>query len=201
MLDHFVTAPGIFFQVCDPLTSQIVSWRRDVDESVLRYQLGRRSNVLVCGLQDQGMTHITEMPTRGKFTPYYGIIGGGFSFVFHPAGELTELTVEASISGHPLFHPAQIEPLKLTVPNAMLMQAEVYANVGTVGPDDMLTYLPEFLFGFYAKFLDAYRAWEWYSEDVERYDFIFFPTSVGTMVSVRYRESGSLLDLTRDVEW
>ncbi len=64
-----------------------------------------------------------------------------------------------------------------------------------------MTYLPEFLFGFYGKFIDIFRDWEWYSEDAEKYDFIFSPSSVGTAVTVCHRESGSLLELTRDVEW
>lgn len=83
----------------------------------------------------------------------------------------------------------------------MLRQAEVYKHIGIVGPDDTLIYLPEFLFGFYSKYLDMYHEWEWYNEDFEKLDFIFAPTSVGTMVSVLHRESGALLDLTRDFEW
>ena len=201
MFPQVITAPGIFFRVCDPLTSQIVSWRRDVDEAVMRYQLGRRSSVLVCGLQDQGMTHITEMPARGEFMPYYGMTGGGFTFVFHPVDEQVEVNVEATVSEHPLFHPNPIAPLKLAAPDSMISQAEVYENIGTVAPDDTMTYLPEFLFGFYGKFMNVFREWEWYSEDVEKYDFVFVPTSVGTMANVRHRESGSLLDLTRDVNW
>lgn len=201
MFPQVITAPGIFFRVCDPLTSQIVTWRRDVDEAVMRYQLGRRSSVLVCGLQDQGMTHITEMPARGEFMPYYGMIGGGFTFVFHPVQEQVEVIVEATVSEHPLFHPSPIVPLKLAAPDSMITQAEVYENIGTVAPDDTMTYLPEFLFGFYGKFMKVFREWEWYSEDVEKYDFVFVPTSVGTMANVRHRESGSLLDLTRDVNW
>jgi hypothetical protein len=201
MFPQIITVPGIFFHVRDPLTSELVSWRRDVDEAVMRYQLGRRSQILVCGLQDQGMTHITEMPERGKFMPYYGMIGGGFTFIFHPAGELTEITVETVASENPLLHPEPIEPLKLSAPDLLLTQAEVYENIGTVSPDDTMTYLPEFLFGFYGEFLDMFHKWEWYSEDVEKYDFIFVPTSVGTMVNVRHQESGSILDLTRDVSW
>lgn len=201
MAGQLVTSRGIFFRVRDPFTSQIVSWRRNVDEAVMRYQLGRSSQILVCGLQGQGLTHITEMPTRGEYMPYYGVIGGGFEFAFHPAGELTEITVEAAVSKHPMFHPDPIEPLRLAIPAVMLTQAEVLENIGTVAPADATTYLPEFLFGFYGQFMDMFHEWKWYSEDVEKYDFIFVPTSVGTMAIVRHRASGSLLDLTRDVQW
>jgi hypothetical protein len=157
MAGQLVISWGIFFRICDPFTSQIVSWRRDVDEAVMRYQLGQRSKILVCSLQDQGLTHITEMPARGEFMPYYGVIGGGFEFVFHPAGELTEITIEAAVSKHPMFHPDPIEPLRLAVPDAMLTQAEVLENIGTVAPDDATTYLPEFLFGFYGQFMDIFH--------------------------------------------
>lgn len=196
-----VTCPGIFFRIRDPYTSQIVSWKREVDEAVMRYQLGRSSSIPAFGLQDQGLTQISELPERGKFVPFYGDIGGGFSFFFHPAREVTELVIETAVSGHPFFHPDPIEPLKLKMPNAMLRQAEVYKHIGTVGPDDTLVDLTEFLFGFYREYLDKYRAWEWYNEDVEKFDFMFAPTSVGTMVNVLHRESGELLDLTRDFEW
>jgi len=201
MVGQFVTAPGILFQVRDPFTSQIVSWRRDVDEAVMRYQLGRRPNIPVIGLQGQGFTQISELPEKGQFVPFYGDIGGGFSFVFHPAGEVTELTIGTSVSKHPMFHPDPIEPLKLTVPDSLIRQAEVYKYIGVVGPNDTLTDLPEFLFGFYGEYLDMYRAWKWYSEDVENFDFIFAPTSVGTMAHVLHRESGTVLDLTRDFNW
>ncbi len=201
MAGQLVTSRGIFFRVRDPFTSQIVSWRRGVDEAVMRYQLGRSSQILVFGLRDQGLTNITEMPARGEFMPYYGVIGGGFEFVLHPAGELTEVTVEAAVSQHPMFHPDPIEPLRLAIPAAMHTQAEVLENIGTVAPNDATTYLPEFLFGFYGQFIDIFHGWEWYSEDAGKYDFIFVPTSVGTMVSIRHRESESLLDLTRDVQW
>lgn len=90
---QLVTRPGIFFCIRDPYTSQIVSWRRDVDEAVMRNQLGRSSNIPVIGLQGQGITQISELSERGKFVPYYGEVGGGFSFVFHPAGEVTELVI------------------------------------------------------------------------------------------------------------
>ncbi len=105
MIDHLVTSPGIFFCVRDPLTSQIVSWRRDVDEAVMRYQLRRRLEILVIGLQDRGFTSISEMPERGQFMPYYGMVGGGFTFTFHPVGEQTEIAAEAVFSGSPVFHP------------------------------------------------------------------------------------------------
>lgn len=201
MTGRFVTSRGIFFRVRDPFTSQIVSWRRDVDEAVMRYQLGRRSRILVCGLRDQGLTHITEMPARGEFMPYYGVIGGGFEFIFHSAGELTEITVEAAVSQHPMFHPDPIEPLQLAISAAMLTQAEVLETIGTVAPGEATTYLPEFLFGFYGQFMDIFHGWKWYSEDAEKYDFTFVPTSVGTMASIRHRKSKSVLDLTRDVKW
>lgn len=201
MIGQLAASPGIFFRVRDPLTSQMVSWRRDVDEAVMRYQLGRRSEILVIGLQDQGLTHISEMPERGRFVPYYGMVGGGFAFTFHPVGEVVEISVDAVFSGNPMFHPGPIEPLRLVAPNIMLAQAEVYENAGTTGPEDALTYLPEFLFGFYGEFMDIFRSWEWYSEDSEKYDFIFSPSSVGTAATVHHRENGSLIELTRDVEW
>jgi hypothetical protein len=201
MTGQIVKTPGIFFRVRDPLTSQMVSWRRDVDEAVLRHQLRRGGQVLIVGLDGRGITHISEIPERGKVMPFYGSFGGGFTFTFHPAGEKTEITVEAVFGGSPIFHPDPIEPLELTAPQIMLAEAEVYENVGTTGPDDALTYLPEFLFGFYGKFMDIFRAWEWYSEDSEMYDFIFSTSSVGTAVTLRHRESGSLVELTRDVEW
>jgi hypothetical protein len=198
---ELASCPGIFFRIRDPFVSQIVSWRRDVDEAVMRFQLGRSSSIPVFGLQGQGLTQISELPERGKFAPFYGDVGGGFSFVFHPAGKVTELMIETAVSKHPMFHPDPIEPLKLTIPKSMLTEAEVYKHIGIVGPDDTLTYLPEFLFGFYGEYLDMYREWEWHNEDVKKFDFIFAPTSVGTMVNVLHRESGALLDLTRNFEW
>jgi len=167
----------------------------------MRYQLSLHSPILVCGLQGQGMTHIAEMPERGQFMPDYGMIGGSFMFVFHPMSESVEITVETSASEHPLLHSEPIEPLKLTVPDALLTQAEVIQNIGFVAPDDVLTYSPEFLFGFYGEFLEMFRKWEKYSKDMGMYDFSFTLTSIGTMMVVSHRESKSLLDLTRDVNW
>lgn len=201
MNSQLVSCPGIFFRIRDPYTSQIVSWRRDVDEAVLRYQLGRSREIMAFGLDGQGLTTISEMPERGKAIPYYGTVGGGFEFAFHPMGDQTEVTIGAVFEGHPLFHPDPIEPIGFIIPNIMLPQAEVYEHVGTTGPDDVLTYLPEFLFGFYGKYLSIFREWEWYSEDLEKYDFLFSPTSVGTAALVRHRKSDTLLDLMRDADW
>jgi len=201
MVNQLVSCPGIFFRLCEPYTSQIISWRRDVDEAVMRYQLGRSPKISVIGLQGQGWIHISEMPEQGEFIPFYGDTGGGFEFIFHPAGGQTDLKVEATFSGHPMFHPDPIEPLKLTAPNMFLSLAEVYPNVGTTGPDDALPDASEFLFGFYNDIMDMYRKWEWYDEDLEKFEFSFAPTSIGVMALVRYRENSALLDLTRDLNW
>ena len=201
MVGELTTCRGIFFCIHDPFTSQIVSWRRDIDEAVLRYQLGRSSEIMAIGLDGEGLTTISEMPERGKAIPYYGTVGGGFEFAFHPMDNLTEIMVDAVFAGHPFFHPDPIAPLRIITSDIILSQAEVYEHVGTTGPDDVITYLPEFLFGFYGKYLSTFREWEWYSEDMRKYDFLFSPTSVGTAALVRHRESDTLLDLTRDANW
>ena len=117
MISELVICPGIFFCIRDPFTSQIVSWRRDVDEAVLRYQLGQSSEIMAIGLDGQGLTTISEMPKRCKAIPYYGTVGGGFEFAFHPAGNQTEITVGAVFAGHPFFHPDPIEALRIITPD------------------------------------------------------------------------------------
>lgn len=84
MIGRLVTSSGIFFRIRDPFTSQIVAWRQDVDEAVLRYQLGQRPEIMAIGLDGQGLTRISEIPERGRFMSYYGMAGGGFTFTFHP---------------------------------------------------------------------------------------------------------------------
>ena len=155
--------------------SQIVSWRRDVEETVIRCQFERSSQVLVLGLYQHGVTHISEKPEWGKYMPYFGMTSGGFEFAFHPTGGKIELTVSAVPGLQRMVHPNSVEPLKLAFSGNVVHAAEVHEGVGTTGLDDMILYLPEFLFGFYGKFFDTFRAWKMYNEDYEQLEFVLCP--------------------------
>ena len=77
----------------------------------------------------------------------------------------------------------------------------VLINISLLAPHDNDFNAGENYFGFYGDFFTIFNNWQWYSEDVEAFEFSFVPTSVGCLVRILRGENGETLDLTHDVNW
>jgi hypothetical protein len=203
MLQNLI--PGILFRIDATNSLHLREWVQETDWQIIASQIEKRGVAIVLDMQpDQGefpfhLGQIREIPSkRGRYRPHYGNFGGGFEFCFRP--QIDGIVLTASC----LAKKAEGEILpsfKLHLFTKVELQIEYLYRTGLIYVHDANFTEGENNFGFFGEFYEKFRAWEWYGEDLTAFEFWFAPLSVGCLMRVLHARSGSLLDLTKDVDW
>ena len=199
--------PGIQIRI-DKINSQrIRKWLRDIDWQIISSRIAKNGNITARDYKppDGGHSrfhHLEELPTeRGRFRPHYGDVGGGFEYYLrsHPQG--TKLIGTCERVG--FFYKITSPPLELILPNKIELQVyeEPSEGGGFIYPHDNQFIDGENTLGFYGDFFKLFHNWEWYSENIKPFEFVFVPMSIGCLFKVLHLETNTLLDLTKDIDW
>jgi hypothetical protein len=198
-------APGILFRIDAANSLYLSEWVQETDWQIITSQIKKRGVAMILDMQPDrggfpfGLGQIREIPSeRGRYRPHYGDFGGGFEFCFRPQIDGIALTASC------LAKTAEGEglpSLKLHLPGIVEFQVAYFHRTGLAYVHNSIFAEGENSFGFYDEFYELFRAWEWYGEDMTSFEFWFAPLSVGCLMRVLHTRSGSLLDLTKDVDW
>jgi hypothetical protein len=196
---------GILINIDTEYSAQIIDWVQEIDWRIIKRQieLGAKPTVLYKASDDSfpRFHHLEEIPKeRGIYRPHYGDTGGGFEYIFRATPEGTKVS---GYSQGAKFYRVEAPPLELTLPQAIEIQIseELQKNFGLLYPHDNNFKQGENHFGFYGEFFTIFHNWQWYSEDIEAFEFSFVPMSIGCLGHISHLQSNETLDLTRDVNW
>ncbi len=194
--------PGILINIDPKHSAKLQTWVNEIDWQIIANQFETRSAVLVLDKKSTlggfSLTRLTEIPEeKDRYRPHYGDFGGGFSYSFrdHPDG--TYLLAQST--ARPV-HRKNLVPLALILPSK-IKTALVAEGYGVISAGDSQFEAGENQFGFYGDIFQRFHAWAWYSEDIEPFEFRFYPGSVGCMVEAVHLPTENLIDLTKDVMW
>jgi hypothetical protein len=195
--------PGILFRIEPSYTRKIAAWVEEIDWQILKSSIEKRGGALALDWQNTGQSgffkSLTEMPTeRGRYRPHYGDFGGGFEYSLHPSPGFIAVKARTLVKDA---YGQEFAPFEFSLPGRVETSISKASPSGLYYPHDSRLTDGETKFGFSGEFYAGFRTWEWYSEDLERYDFQFYPLSVGCLIHVIDLEQQSLLDLTKDIEW
>ena len=194
---------GVFFRMNPEQSARIKAWVEEIDWQVIRATIEKRGRALVIDqFSSPGpgfFQTIDSVPAeRGRYRLHMGSFGGGFEYRFRAKSGFAALT---AISTAQIAADLGLQTLQLNLPDSLAWQFSGETFGIPYVHDSYFEAGHEHWFGVCAEFFDMFRRWKWYSEDVENFEFQFYPMSVGCMARIIHIESGEILDLTQDVEW
>ena len=196
---------GIQINLSPEDSAHLINWVHEIDWRIIADQIERKGTATVFyktpGDSFPSFHQLNELPEeRGLYRPHYGDTGGGFEYIFRAMPEGTQVS---GYSQGAKFYHIEAPPLEIVLPLKIESQVPeaLQTGYGILAPHDNDFNAGENYFGFYGDFFTIFNNWQWYSEDVEAFEFSFVPTSVGCLVRILCDENGETLDLTHDVNW
>lgn len=197
--------PGILINLNPEDSAYLINWVHEIDWRIIAAQIERKGTATVFyktpGDSFPSFHQLNELPEeRGLYRPHYGDTGGGFEYVFRAMPEGTQVS---GYSQGAKFYRIEASPLEIVLPLQIESQVpeELQKGYGILAPHDNAFNAGGNPFGFYGDFFSIFHNWQWYSEDIETFEFSFVPTSIGCLVRILHVESGETLNLTKDVNW
>jgi len=194
--------PGILFRIDPETSSQIRAWIEELDWQYIKERIERTGRCMVKKIHrkpsDRYISLIDTMPEQpGIYRPQTADVGGETVYRFCPQTDTVELNTQV-LYVIPNVAERPVRSITLAQPPEHQLEA---------GDFDIL-YIKEIrfgdcenLFGFTGEYFDIFRAWERYSPNVEDFEFVFQPLTIGCEVLVIHVASGERLHLTANVDW
>ncbi len=189
---------------------RIQAWQQQLNQEIIRRQIARSGRAIVIRFRDQhGLQQLTEVPRPGEAEPWYGEIGGMYTYTFKPELRGCDVQVDMTDRG-----TAGADSLRVATSLNLRTSAalELVTNVQQVQQPRWRrpeiwgagTSLHE-LSGAQPRFwidADIYRrlvvlGWSWQQARTFRYRFT--PLTVGCDIVVQHVPSGHALHLTRHI--
>jgi hypothetical protein len=204
-----LTHEGIRFQLSGEPLDRVITWQREVDLLVFRYQIETHAPAIVVYHPKLRFPQsLTEVPKPGEAIPYYGSFSQAYVFTFLPYGRACRLKAENFCSQLGHRYPKDLPSLELELPESIQIETyasrELWAGPGWAwwyddpaaeSASDTIT------FAIDGEMYDRMVDWGWDRDRLDTYAYQFWPLSVGCEIVVRDTTTGEEERLTKDVCW
>lgn len=196
---------SIHFTIMKESYKQVYAWQQEVNQAILRHQIETRGQALVTRLgKEMGVQKIHDLPALGEAEPYFGALGGAYRYTFHPLVGGCELEVHNQMGGFAFYYPERFEPLRLFLfdpPEVIETEDETWhaslLDEDLTGLHEHDTVNSAMHFRISPLLYQLFSNWPWSRRPLYAYDFIFVPHASGSLIHIRSRESGVMLELTQ----
>lgn len=190
----------------------IRAWQQQLNLELIRRQLAQNKRAVVIRFRNSHrLQAITEEPALGEAEPWYGEIGGLYSYTFIPRLNDCDLVVEMTDRGA-ITAETFSKPLSLVVRQAatidQVYEVEQQQHTLWLRPDiwEEGTSLHEVSGGELCFWIDGeiYKrliSFGWSRQQIHVYRYQFTPLTVGCDIVVNHITSGHMFHLTRHIDW